>query len=84
MHLFTGVAAFSTGASTLHYPLKLLVEDNHDSTVRSSFKVRQGETLQVLHQLWWGLHFLIVDEISMVSAQQLQYADERLKEITVQ
>lgn len=84
MHLFIGVAAFNTGASTLHYPLKLPVEDNHDSTVRSSFKVWQGETLQVLHQLWWRLHFLIVDEISMVCAQQLQYADERLKEITVQ
>ena len=65
MHLFIGVAAFNTGASTLHYPLKLPVEDNHDSTVRSSFKVWQGETLQVLHQLWWGLHFLIVHEISM-------------------
>lgn len=80
--MFAGVAAI--GASTLRYALKLPVEDGHGSIARSSYKVVQGEALQDLRQLWLGVHYLIIHEISMVSAQQLQYNDMRPKEITGQ
>ena len=83
-HLFVGVAAFNIGASTLHYALKLPVEDGHGSTVTSSYNVLQGEALEDLRRMWQGVRYLIIDEISMVSAQQLQYIDMRLKEITGQ
>ena len=83
-HLFVGVAAFNIGPSTLHYALKLPIEDGRGSIVRCSYNVLQGEALEDLRRLWQGVRYLIMDEISMVSAQQLQYIDMRLKEITGQ
>ena len=66
-----GAAAFNIGDSTLHYALKLPVMDGHGSTVRSSYNESQGEALEDLCQLWQGVRYLIIDDISMVSAQQL-------------
>ena len=80
----TGMAAKNIGGSTMHSLLKLPIED-----VRTG---RRGRKLQYTklkdqaaaeaREQMFGVRYIVIDEISMVSSTTLQHTDARLREIT--
>jgi hypothetical protein len=70
----TGVAAANIKGSTLHSRFKLIVEDIRAGRMagRGAYRALTGKQLQDLQRSVIGLRYLIIDEISMVSAETLE------------
>lgn len=66
-------AAMATDGTTVHTALKISL---------SKLLPRSSETLQLYRSLFRSVRVLIIDEISMVSAELLHKIDNRLKQIT--
>ena len=69
----TGVAAFNVGGVTLHSLLHL--------PTRGEFKALEGEQLQQLKQLqqrFSGVHYLVIDEMSMLGRKLFEQVDQWL------
>jgi DNA replication protein DnaC len=73
----TGVAAYNVKALTLHKLLNLPIQ--HKS--KASYTSLSGYMLKQLRDLFCGVKFLIVDEVSMVSVNTLDHIHRRLSEI---
>ncbi|PNW69588.1 hypothetical protein CHLRE_45g760847v5 [Chlamydomonas reinhardtii] len=75
----TGVAAFNIRGSTIHRALGLPVENCRESGARRvHWEPLSANRLQELRQIWACVRYLIVDEISMVSAATLWHIHRRL------
>ena len=66
----TGVAAFNVEGVTLHSFLHL--------PTRGDFKNLEGEKLHRLQQDLMGVHYIIIDEVSMVGRKLFGQVDQRL------
>ena len=73
----TGVAAFNIGGLTIHKALNLPVEHGK----RTAYRKLAGERLHGMRHLWKSVTTIIIDEISMVSYQTLNFVHQRLTEI---
>ncbi|XP_064619484.1 ATP-dependent DNA helicase PIF1-like [Lineus longissimus] len=73
----TGVAAYNINGITLHKALNLPVK-HHKS---ANYQPLKGEKLADLRKLWKNIHYLIIDEISMVSIKTFTIIHQRLTEI---
>jgi ATP-dependent DNA helicase PIF1 len=76
---FTGVAAKSANAQTIHSSLKVLVQ--HDAGTDGSWTPLAAHTLQKLREEHRGDVLVIVDELSLVSNQLLNTLSMRLNEV---
>ena len=70
----TGVAAFNIGGLTIH---KAPVEHGK----RTAYRKLASERLHGMRRLWKSVTTIIIDEISMVSYQTLNFVHQRLTEI---
>jgi hypothetical protein len=78
----TGVAAFNIGGLTVHSALDLPVERcRRDGVRRVEYKKLGSQRLAMLRAKWAPVHYLIIDEISMVSYETLTFIHRRLVEI---
>ncbi|XP_066910626.1 uncharacterized protein [Clytia hemisphaerica] len=70
-----GIAAFNINGSTLHYLLKLPIRNkrNHDLN---------GNVLLELQEKFHGKKYLIIDEFSVISKQNLAWINRRCKQVT--
>ena len=68
----TGVAAFNVEGVTLHCFLHL--------PTRGDFKNLEGEKLHRLQQDLMGVHYIIIDEVSMVGGKLFGQVDQRLRQ----
>jgi hypothetical protein len=73
----TGVAAFNIQGATLHRAFRLPVEHNE----ATEYKKLSCERLQELRREFKDVHFIIIDEVSMVSYQLFSFVHRRLMEI---
>ena len=73
----TGVAAFNIGGLTIHKALNLPVEHGK----RTAYHKLASERLHGMRRLWKSVTTIIIDEISMVSYQTLNFVHQRLTEI---
>ena len=73
----TGVAAFNIGGLTIHKALNLPVEHGK----RTPYRKLASERLHGMRRLWKSVTTIIIDEISMVSYQTLNFVHQRLTEI---
>ena len=73
----TGVAAFNIGGLTIHKVLNLPVEHGK----RTAYRKLASERLHGMRRLWKRVTTIIIDEISMVSYQTLNFVHQRLTEI---
>lgn len=80
----TGVAAANIGGRTLHSALKLPVEDVRSNRLagNNAYRALQGEKLNRLRSELLCVRYIIIDEISMVSAATLLQVHRRLGEAT--
>jgi ATP-dependent exoDNAse (exonuclease V) alpha subunit len=69
----TGMAAFLIGGSTLHTLLKLPLRAG---------RALSGDSLKRLQQSLYGVDYLVIDELSMVSQSQFAWVDRRLRQAT--
>ena len=76
---FTGAASFMVGGQTLHSLLSLPIFDEEGPPPRS--QKLYGPLKAELQKFWYGKKMLLIDEISMVSADLLNWIDLRLREI---
>ena len=70
----TGVAARNVKGYTLHNIFKLPVQHGYEP----DFHELPSYTLKKLRQLFFNVHTVIIDEISMVSTKYLHYIHQRL------
>ena len=73
----TGVAAFNIGGLTIHKALNLPVEHGK----RTAYCKLASERLHGMRRLWKSVSTIIIDEISIVSYQTLNFVHQRLTEI---
>ena len=73
----TGVAVFNIGGLTIHKALNLPVEHGK----RTTYRKLASERLHSMRRLWKSVTTIIIDEISMVSYQTLNFVHQRLTEI---
>ena len=73
----TGVAAFNIGGLTIHYAFQLPVEHGN----LTKYTKLNAERLHQLRLLCKDVHTIIIDEISMVSYETLEFIYQRLTEI---
>ena len=73
----TGVAAFNIQGATLHRAFRLPVAHNE----ATEYKKLSCERLQELRREFKDVHFIIIDEVSMVSYQLFSFVHRRLMEI---
>lgn len=71
---YTGIAASNINGVTLHSALNL--------TLCTKNTRRSSKTLQELRQIWAGVHYLIIDEISMISCEFLLRISDALIQAT--
>ena len=69
----TGVAAFNIEGHTLHSLLSL--------PTKGKYKDLEGERLRHMQQSLAGMHYLIVDEMSMVGRKMFGQVDKRLCQV---
>ena len=69
----TGVAAFNVSGHTLHSLLSL--------PTKGEFKDLEGERLHSLQQSLADVHYLIIDEMSMVGRSVFGQVDSRLRQV---
>ena len=69
----TGVAAFNVSGHTLHSLLSL--------PTKGEFKDLEGERLHSLQQSLADVHYLIIDELSMVGRSVFGQVDSRLRQV---
>ena len=74
----TGCAAFLIGGCTLHACLRLPVENNTYGRA-SDAPLPSGPVLQHLIDFWRPIRVLVIDELSMVSAEMLARIDQHLQ-----
>ena len=73
----TGVAAFNIGGLTIHKALNLMVEHGK----RTAYRKLACERLHGMRRLWKSVTTIIIDEISMVSYQTLNFVRQRLSKV---
>ena len=73
----TRVAAFNIGSLTIHKVLNLPVEHGK----RTAYRKLASERLYGMRRLWKSVTTIIIDEISVVSYQTLNFVHQRLSEI---
>ena len=73
----TGVATFNIGGLTIHKVLNLPVEHGK----RTAYCKLASERLHGMRRLWESVTTIIIDEISMVSYQTLNFVHQRLTEM---
>ena len=71
----TGIAAFHIGGITLHSALQLPVQ-SHNKTDLS------GTSLATLQHKLKDVHYIIVDEVSMLGQRGMEWVDKRLRQAT--
>ena len=69
----TGVAVFNIEGHTLHSLLSL--------PTKGEYKDLEGESLHHMQQSLTGMHYLIVDEMSMVGRKMFGQVDKRLRQV---
>ena len=69
----TGVAAFNIEGHTLHSLLSL--------PTKGEYKDLEGERLHHMQQSLAGMHYLIIDEMSMVGRKMFGQLDKRLRQV---
>ena len=69
----TGVAAFNIEGHTLHSLLSL--------PTKGEYKDLEGERLHHMQQSLAGMHYLIIDEMSMVGRKMFGQVDKRLRQV---
>jgi hypothetical protein len=77
----TGVASFRIGGRTIHSALSLPVEHGARGRGGAKYLPLSNKKLFELRQFFRQVHTLIIDEISMVSRQTMEYIHLRLAEI---
>lgn len=78
----TGVAAFNIAGLTVHKALSLPVEHCRTTgNARVRYIKLSAAKLVEMRAFWYGVRYLIIDEISMVSSDTLRHVDRRLREI---
>ncbi|EAQ83491.1 hypothetical protein CHGG_09895 [Chaetomium globosum CBS 148.51] len=71
----TGVASNQIGGQTLHSLLRLPVDGNYRSLSETP------TTLNALQRGFRGIHYLVIDEKSMLGLKTLAWIDQRLREV---
>ncbi|EAQ88882.1 hypothetical protein CHGG_05501 [Chaetomium globosum CBS 148.51] len=71
----TGVASNQIGGQTLHSLLRLPVDGNYRSLSETP------TTLNALQRRFRGIHYLVIDEKSMLGLKTLAWIDQRLREV---
>ena len=71
----TGMAAFNINGSTIHSALQLPVQNFRK-------KELDGKSLQRLQMELSGVHYIIIDEMSMLGLRMLAWIDKRLRQNT--
>lgn len=73
----TGMASYHICGKTLHAALKLPVRNSNKQDL-------QGTSLQQLQSQMKDVHYLIIDEMSMIGHRMLAWVDKRLRQATGQ
>lgn len=77
----TGVAAFHVQGRTLHGALSIMVDQKERGNQKRALAPLEGEKEKDMLALWEHVHYLIIDEISMVSDTMLAKVSCRLNQL---